>query len=192
MGMDPYGGGEPPPVTFWRPRESERGPYTEKKLGDELLAFWENGDLPAGAEVTHVTIIAYRGDKAVVARKQDVQMLPAGNVHPGEDVEAAVRRVALEQAGIENCSVRHLGHFRAKATSLSKTHPAGAVTFQALYGIEVESLADFPSDQAYERRVILQRDLNTLLRSSYVERRREFTDTLDRWLLERLKANLTK
>jgi hypothetical protein len=66
------------------------------------------------------------------------------------------------------------------------------VTYQVLYGLEVESLADNPGDASYERRIILQRDLNNILRSSYVERRREFTDTLDWWLLERLKANLTK
>jgi hypothetical protein len=59
-----------------------------------------------------------------------------------------------------------------------------------LYGVEVGSLADFPSDSNYERRIILQRDLNTLIRSSYVEVRREYTDSLDPWLLERLKANL--
>ena len=64
------------------------------------------------------------------------------------------------------------------------------MTYQALYGVEVGGLADFPSDSAYERRIILQRDLNTLLRSSYVEMRREYTDSLDRWLLARLKANL--
>ena len=54
-----------------------------------------------------------------------------------------------------------------------------------------DSLADNPGDMSFERRIILQRDLNNILRSNYIERRREFTDTLDRWLLERLKANLT-
>ena len=35
MSLDPYGGDEPIPNTFYRPRESERGIYTEKKIGDE-------------------------------------------------------------------------------------------------------------------------------------------------------------
>ena len=89
MGMDPYGGGDPTPVTFWRPRESERGAYTEKKWGDDTLAVWELSELPADAVVTHVTLIAYRGDKAVVAWKGGVQTLPEGEAQPGESAEAA-------------------------------------------------------------------------------------------------------
>jgi len=63
MGLDPYGGGDPTPATFWRPRESERGAYTEKKFGDELLGIWETSDLPADANVTLVTMICYRGER---------------------------------------------------------------------------------------------------------------------------------
>src|ERR1051325_6161697 len=81
MGMDPYGGGgDPTPATFWRPRESERGAYTEKKWGDETLAVWELTHLPAGAVVPHVTVIPYRGDRGVVAWKNGVQTLPEEQV----------------------------------------------------------------------------------------------------------------
>jgi hypothetical protein len=38
--------------------------------------------------------------------------------------------------------------------------------------------------------IIVQRDLNKILRSTYVERRREYTDALDRWLVDRIKANM--
>jgi hypothetical protein len=190
MSLDPYGDAAPTPTTFWRPRESERGIYTEKKMGDEMLALWETSDLPADAFVTHVTLIPYRGEKAVVAWKDGRYWLPEGDVHAGEDVDAAVKRIALEQAGIMNPTIVHLGHFRSKATTASRTQAPGAVTFQALFGLESGGFADFPADPAYERRVILQRDLNTLIRSSYVERRREFVDSLDPWLLSRLKAGL--
>ena len=54
--------------------------------------------------------------------------------------------------------------------------------------LDVNSLADNPGDDSFERRTVAQRDLNELLRNSYIERRREYTDALDRWLLERLKA----
>lgn len=108
----------------------------------------------------------------------------------GERAPAAIKRIGEEQAGILDPRVRHLGHFRCRATTYSKTLAPGTITYQAVYGVETGSLADFPSDQTYERRIILQRDLNTLLRSSYVEVRREYTDALDEWLLERLKANL--
>ena len=190
MGLDPYGDAAPTPTTYWRPRESERGIYTEKKMGDEQLALWETRDLPEDADVTHVTLIPYRGEKPVVAWKDGRFWLPEGDVHEGESVEAAIRRIALEQTGIEEPTFIHLGHFRSKATGASKTQAPGTITYQALYGVESGGFADFPSDSAYERRVILQRDLNTLIRSSYVERRREFVDALDPWLLARLKANL--
>ncbi len=192
MGLDPYGGGDTTPLTYWRPRESERGYYAEKKFGDELLGIWERSDLPADASVTRVTAICYRGEKAVVAWKNGLLQLPEGDVQPGEAGEAAIRRIVLEQAGIAQASIRHLGHFRCTATNHHPAQAFGTVTYQVLYGLEVEALADNPGDQSYERRIVLQRDLNTMLRSSYVERRREFTDTLDAWLLERLKANLTK
>ena len=190
MSLDPYGDAAPVPGTFWRPRESERSIYTEKRIGDESLALWEVSELPADATVTHVTLIPYRGERAVLAWQQGRLLLPEGDVGPAEDVEAAIKHIALEQAGILDPTPKHLGHFRCRATVNSKTLSPGTVTYQALYGVEVGGLADFPSDSAYERRIILQRDLNTLLRSSYVEMRREYTDSLDRWLLARLKANL--
>jgi ADP-ribose pyrophosphatase YjhB (NUDIX family) len=192
MGLDPYGGGDPTPLTYWRPRESERGAYTEKKLGDELLAIWQTSELPADANVTHVTAICYRGDKAVTGYKNGQMILPEGDVQPGEDAQAAIRRIVLDQAGIQDARILHLGHFRATATNHHPTQSFGTTTYQVLFGLEVDALADNPGDSSYERRIILQRDLNNILRSSYVERRREYTDILDAWLLDRLKANLTK
>jgi ADP-ribose pyrophosphatase YjhB (NUDIX family) len=155
-----------------------------------MLAIWERKELPADAVVSHVTLIPYRGEKPVVAWRGGKFLLPEGNVNEGESVEAAIKRIAEEQAGILEPRSMQLGHFRSRATSYSKTQAPDTITYQALYGVEVGSLADFPSDTAFERRIILQRDLNTLIRSSYVEVRREYTDALDPWLLERLKANL--
>jgi ADP-ribose pyrophosphatase YjhB (NUDIX family) len=156
-----------------------------------MLAVWfRASELPEDAKVTHVTLIPYRGEKAVVAWQAGKQSLPEGDVREGERAEDAVRRVAEEQAGILEPTMQLLGYFRCRATSYHKTQAPDTITYQALYAVETGTLADFPSDQAYERRIILQRDLNTLLRSSYVEVRREYTDALDAWLLERLKANL--
>jgi ADP-ribose pyrophosphatase YjhB (NUDIX family) len=176
------------PATFFRPRESERSIYTEKKIGDEWTAIWETSELPEGANVTHVTLIPYRGEKAVVAWRDGVGRLPEGELQPGEDAESGIRRVANEQAGILDPTISHLGHFKYTAGSRNKQYDAGTVVYHALYALEVGSLADFPAEEKFERRIVLQRDLNQILRTSYVERRREFADTLDRWLLERLKA----
>ena len=137
-----------------------------------------------------MTLIAYRGDKAVVGRKDGQFLLPEGEVREGESVDQAIARVALEQAGILEPRVSQLGHFRSRATSLSRTQAPDTITYQALYAVEAGGLADFPSDSSFERRIILQRELNELLRTRYVEVRREYTDSLDPWLLERLKANL--
>jgi hypothetical protein len=155
-----------------------------------MLAIWELSDLPDDAVVTHVTLIPYRGEKPVVAWRQGRFWLPEGDVGEGESVDAAIARVAIEQAGILEPKATHIGHLRCRATSYSKTQALGTVTYHALYGVEVGGLADFPSDTAFERRIILQRDLNTLIRSSYVEFRKEYTESLDRFILARLKANL--
>lgn len=188
--FDPGGMEQPLPTTYFRPRESERGPYTEKKIGDEWVALWETAALPEDAKVTHVVVIAYRGDKPVLAWQSGRLSLPEGDVREGEAAEDAVRRVVLEQCGILEPAIRHLGHFKYTAGRLNQKYPEGTVVYDALYGVEVGSLADFPADRAYERRMVLQRDLNEVLRSSYIERRREYTDTLDRWLVERIKASM--
>lgn len=183
------GGGQGPisPLEFRR-RESERGMYTEKKLGDEWIALWTTDALPEGATVNHVTVIPYRGERGVVPWKNGRFTLPEGDVQEGEDAEAAMRRLLLEQVGIQDPAITHLGHFVLKATTLNKKLQPGTVVYDALYVAEVGSLADNPGDQSYERRNILQREINEILRGNYIERRREYTDALDRWLLARLKA----
>jgi ADP-ribose pyrophosphatase YjhB (NUDIX family) len=180
----------PSPLEFRR-RESERTIYTEKKIGDEWVAIWSLDELAPDANVTHVTVIPYRGEKVVLPYKDGKYSLPETDVAEGESAEDAIKRIVLQQCGIQDPTITHLGHFTYKASTLNKTVPAGTTTYDALYVLEVGSLADNPGDESYERRIMLQRDLNTLLRNSYIERRREYTDTLDAWLLERLKAAKT-
>lgn len=138
--------------------------------------------------MTRVTLIPYRGEKAVVAWKDGLGKLPEGDVQAGEDLVEAIKRVANEQAGIIHAHTKHLGHYKYTASSLNKEVSAGTTTYHALYVIEVTELGDAPADESFERRIVLQRDLNQILRSSYVESRREYADALDVWLLERLKA----
>jgi hypothetical protein len=175
------------PLEFRR-RESERTIYTEKKIGDEWVALWSIDPLPAGANVTHVTVIPYRGERAVLPYREGKHLLPETDVAEGETAEDAIKRVVMAQAGIDDASIAHLGHFTYKATTLNKKLPAGTMTYDGLYVLEVASLADNPGDDRFERRIVLQRDLNLVLRGAFVERRREYTDALDRWLLARLKA----
>lgn len=177
----------PSPLEFRR-RESERTIYTEKKIGDEWVAIWSLDDLAPDANVTHVTVIPYRGERVVLPYKDGKYALPETDVAEGESAEDAIKRIVMEQCGIEDPKITHLGHFTYRASTLNKTVPAGTTTYDALYVLEVGSLADNPGDESYERRIVLQRDLNALLRGSYIERRREYTDALDAWLLERLKA----
>jgi hypothetical protein len=177
----------PSPLEFRR-RESERSIYTEKKIGDEWVAIWSLDDIPAGANVTHVTVIPYRGERVVLPYKDGKHFLPEADVAEGESAEDAIKRVVFDMCGIQDPTITHLGHFTYKATTLNKTLPGGTLTYDGLYVLEVGSLADNPGDESYERRIVLQRDLNVILRSQYIERRREYIDILDQWLLERLKA----
>jgi ADP-ribose pyrophosphatase YjhB (NUDIX family) len=177
----------PSPLEFRR-RESERGIYTEKKIGDDWIALWTTEDLPAGANVTHVVTVPYRGEKGVVPWKDGRFTLPEGDALPGEDAETAIRRIVNEQCGILDPKATHLGHFVFKATTQNQKLPAGEIVYDAFYVLEVGSLADNPGDQSYERRMIPQREINEILRNNYIERRLEYTDALDKWLLARLVA----
>jgi ADP-ribose pyrophosphatase YjhB (NUDIX family) len=163
--------------------------YAERKLPDEILARFETSDLPEDAVVTHVTMVPYRGERPVLPWREGRFWLPAGEAKQGESALDAVRRVALEQAGIKDLKATHLGHLRCRATVHSRLQPAGTETFRVFYAVDVTELADNTTDPAYERRIVLQRDLNVLLRTQYAELRREYMETLDYFLLERLKQN---
>ncbi len=183
---------ESPHPTDYRLRESERHMYTEKKIGDEWIALWTLDDIPPGAAVSHVTTIPYRRDRIVLPFKDGVYALPETNVAENETAEDAIKRVVFDMCGIQEPRIAHLGHFTYKATTLNKTLAAGGTTIAALYALEVDTLADNPGDESYERRIILQRELNQVLRGVYIERRLEYTDALDRWLLQRLKTARTE
>jgi ADP-ribose pyrophosphatase YjhB (NUDIX family) len=133
----------------------------------------------------------YRGERGVIPWKAGRFSLPEGDVNEGENAEAAIARLLLDQVGIQEPSITHLGHFVLKATTLNKKLPPGTTVYDAFYVAEVGSLADNPGDETYQRRIVLQRELNEILRANHIERRREYTDALDRWLLARLKAART-
>lgn len=162
--------------------------YAERKLPDGLLARWERERLPEGVTLTEVLLVPYRGERPVLAWKDRRLWLPEGRVQDGESEGAAVRRAALEQAGVSDLRYRELGHLRVVATRLSTTQVEGTVTYRGLYAVEVLELADFPADQGYERRTVTQRDLNELVRSHYVELRREYMEVIDLFVLELRKA----
>jgi ADP-ribose pyrophosphatase YjhB (NUDIX family) len=166
-------------------------PYAEKKFGDEMLATWVMEELPRDANVTHVTLVPYRGERAVVAWKAGRTMLPEGDVLPGETTEEAISRILQEQCGVTEGKWTALGHYRMRATSLSKTQAPGSVSYQVLYAAEAGELADFPAAEGYERRIITQRELNALMSSGYVQVRREYGDALDEYLIERLKVSVS-
>ena len=83
---------------------------------------------------------------------------------------------------------RELGHLRCVATRLSVNQKEGDVTYRGFFVVEVLGTADFPSDERFERRVCIQRDMNELIRSHYVEFRREYMEVLDLFVLELHKA----
>jgi hypothetical protein len=169
------------------PPNAPRRPFSEKKMSDETLASWETTDLPDAAAVEHVSLIPYRGERVVLAWRDGKLALPEGAVAPGESIDAAIRRIAEEQAGILNLTWLHLGQLRCRATTYSKTVEAGTITYRAIYGVEVGGLADFPSAPGFERRTVLQRDLLVVLRERYNEFSLEYTDALDRFIIHRVK-----
>jgi hypothetical protein len=162
--------------------------YAERRLPDGLLGNWEIAPLPADAAVTHVILVPFRGQRPVLTFHNGRLSLLEGEAHPGETPDQTVARVAMEQAGISELTWKHLGHLRCRATIYSEKQEAGTITYRPFYALDVVALADFPSDPAYERRIVTQRDLNDVVRSNYVELRREYMEALDGFVLERIKA----
>lgn len=127
----------------------------------------------------------------MLAWKDGTGRLPEGDVLEGESVLDAIKRIANEQVGILHATSRHLGHYTWTASSYNKEVPAGTTVYRALYVLEVSELGDNPADESFSRRIVLQRDLNEIIRRNHIESRREYADALDAWLLERLKAQST-
>ncbi|HXH23227.1 MAG TPA: NUDIX domain-containing protein [Dehalococcoidia bacterium] len=174
--------------TAYIPEAPGRGRvFTEKKFPDETLASWEATDLPEDATVVHVTMYPYRGERVVLTWREGRLLLPEGDVKQGESAEEAVRRIALEQCGITDLEMTHLGHFKCRATVHSKLLPAGTITYRALYGVDVSALADFPAAPGHERRIVMQRDLLALVRDRYFEHWKEYLEALDQFVLARAK-----
>jgi predicted NUDIX family NTP pyrophosphohydrolase len=138
--------------------------------------------------VTNVLLIPYRGERPVVAWKDGAGRLPVGEVHSGEDVIDAIKRIANEQCGILHATSKHLGHYKYTASSYNKDVAAGTTTYHGLYVLDVTELGDGPTDESFGRRIVQQRDLNEIIRQNHIESRREYADALDDWLLDRLKA----
>jgi hypothetical protein len=161
--------------------------YAERRLPDGLLGNWELEPLPADAVVTHVTLVPFRGQRPVLTFHNGRLSLLEGEAAPGETPEQTVARVAMEQAGISEQTSRHLGHLQCRATIYSQKQESGTVTYRPFYALDVLALADFPTDPAYERRIVTQRDLNDVVRSNYAELRREYMEALDNVVLERIK-----
>lgn len=162
--------------------------YAERKLPDGILANWQPTLLPDDAVVTQVILVPFRGERPVLAWRGGRYWLPEGEVTAGESVDDAIKRIALEQTGIATLASRQLGHLRCRATAASVKQADGTVTYRVLYAVEVQELADFPADQSFERRIASQRDLNDLVRSHYVELRREYMEVIDLVVLEIRKA----
>ncbi len=185
--MCPFGDEFPGESTAYIPEAPGRKGYTEKKFGEETLAYWEFDDLPDDAVVTHVVLMPYRGERVALPWKDGRAVIPEGEVLAGETAEGAIRRICMEQVGIIDPGPSHLGHFRCRATIYSQQLPPGTITFRAVYGIDIGSLADSPSSQGYERRMVLQRDLLALIRDRYFEHWKEYTEALDKFVIRRAK-----
>jgi hypothetical protein len=184
--VNPFAGMAGPPE-YQEPHG--RKPLTEKNFGDETFAYWQGAaELPPDALVTHVLLIPYRGERAVLSWKDGVVSLPEGEVAPGESVDVALRRIAADQAGIVALEATQLGHWLCKATIYSKSLPPGTVTYRAVYGVDVQELSDFPSGEGYERRIVAQRDLAANIRSRHVESKVEIMEALDRFIVARTRA----
>jgi hypothetical protein len=162
---------------------------TEKNLNDEVLAWWETDPLPDDALVTHVMLFPYRGDRVVLAWKDGAVEMPMSEVRDGEDAEAAIRRIAAEQAGIASLRTSYLGHWLCKATTRATTQAPGTVSYRPVYGVYVDELMDFPTGDGYERRIVLQRELVSLIRTHHTELKVELMEALDRFIVERTRQS---
>ena len=175
-------------------REAARsGAPVELNLGDHWLGRWEGEEpVPSGVPVLHVYGVLLMDDRGYVtrARGSDVWGTIEGPVAEGEKPEAAIKRMAKEQANATAALVSPMGYLDCRATSHNPTHPKDARAIRPLYLVAAKQIKDLGREAPTERRRLPMNEYMMALRGRYPEIDEYLGRAVERYMIMRARGEL--
>ena len=145
----------------------------ELNIGDQWRATWVNEqELPEHAPVFYLYAMVFKGDKAYVTRPEgssEAWRTVEGDLEPGETVDGALARMAMEQVGATVKRTSLVGFLECKATTHNPDFEAGLVTVRPLYVVVADSVEPIPDGAGYERRRLPLNEHMAAIRKRYPE-----------------------
>ena len=175
-------------------REAARsGAPIELNLGDQWIGRWEDEEpIPQGVPVLHVYGVLLMDDKGYVtrARGTDVWGTIEGTVADGEKAEAAIKRIAKEQANATAALISPMGYLDCRATSHNPTHHKDSRAVRPLYLVAAKQIKDLGREAATERRRLPMNEYMMALRGRYPEIDDYLGTAVERYMIMRARGEL--
>lgn len=163
----------------------------ELNIGDAWRAVWESAEeLPQDAPVYHARAVVFHDERGYVTRTSDSATWGTvqGDLEPGEQPEAFVKRAALEQTGAVIKSTHLVGFLECKATRYNPNFEAGQVTVQPLYLAVARTVKDVPEGSPYQRRRLPMNEFMRALRVAHPELERYLSEAGQKYAVLRAKG----
>jgi len=145
----------------------------ELNIGDQWRATWvDEQELPEHAPVFYLYALVFKGDKAYVTRPEgsnEAWRTVEGELEPGETVDEALARMAMQQVGATAKRTSLVGFLECKATTHNGAFEPGIVTVRPLYVIVASSIEEIPEGSGFERRRLPLNEYMVAIRRRYPE-----------------------
>jgi hypothetical protein len=166
----------------------------ELNIGDEWRGRWvEREPLPSGVPVLHVYGALVMDDRGYVVRERGSEARWAtieGPVAASEKPEAALKRLAKEQANATPARIEMIGFLDCKATSHNPDYPKDARSVRPIYLFAAKQVKDLGSAAPFERRRLPMNEYMVAIRSRYPEIDDYLPKAVERYMILRAKGEL--
>lgn len=179
-----------PDVSYREPRWAH---LLELNINDAWRARWiKDEELPADLPVNFAYGVVYMGEKGYVCRHEDEKVWGTvqGTPAEGEDIDAFLRRAAMEQTGATVDKTVLVGFLYCKATSLNPDFEAGAPVTRPIYVVTASAVDDIPEGSPYQRRRLPINEHIKALRERYPEIDDYLSEAAEKYLVLRAKGEL--
>lgn len=166
----------------------------ELNLSDEWRGRWvEDEPLPADVPALHVYGVVLMDDKGYVVRERGSDSRWAtleGAVGDGEKPEAALKRLAKEQANATPGRIEMVGFLDCRATSHNPNYPKDARSVRPIYMLAAKQIRDLGSTASFERRRLPMNEYMVAIRNRYPEIDDYIPKAVERYVILRARGEL--
>jgi hypothetical protein len=167
----------------------------ELNLGNAWRAVW-NGreEIPPEAPLLYGYVVVICDDKGYVTRPAgDTRWgVAEGTIAADEQPAAFVKRIALEQTGAQGGKPELIGFFECKATSHNPDFPVGYAGVRPIYLLVAAKMKDIGRGSGFERRRLPLNEFVAALRAGYPELNDHVPEAVDRYLVTKAKAAVSR